>query len=107
MGAIKVGDTVYVRRDTYSFKYYQVKGMVTDIRSVPSYPRGRVKLYSFTREDGAHDSTYFQKELSGKRIRLIRKTPFDGLPLLHSREEIDALSEYHVPDRRSRDVDTG
>ena len=92
MASIKAGDTVYIRKDFLDFREYQIVGIVREIRSVPKYSRGKLKLYTVRMEDGNFASTYY-RTTSSKPVLAIRKTPFPDLPIARTLAEISEMRQ--------------
>lgn len=88
MSKIQVGDEVYFLKDTLDFRLYQVKVTIYKIRSVPTLGKTRIKLYYGYLGDGSRINSYYCNLNWQGRKRLIRKTPFPGMPILTTQQEI-------------------
>ena len=95
MAKIEIGDTVYILKEFQDWVLYQIAGTVIEIRTVPKYGIGHLKLYMVQLKDGSHRGSYFNDWLGSKERRAIRKTPYPKLPLFETQEEIAAASEEH------------
>jgi len=81
--AIKEGSRVYVLYDTYdptdaeAMGYFQARAIVNEVATSPSYPRGRVRSYRITYDNGQTDRVRHLGHIGygSKDIQIIKTTP--------------------------------
>ena len=97
MAKIQVGDVVYVKRECMNWNKYQIKMLVKEVTTWPVLPKGRAKAYvGVMIGDNGYVNTWHSDYLSGRKVPVVRRTPWPGLPVVTTVEEWNNMTNANL-----------